>query len=92
MVLWVSYECVELNLGPVQKQQVLLAITFTLEGPSLTPNTAKQTWQHTLIIPVLKRLRQEDHKLEASFVYTMRSCLKTGKQEHIKNSYPEHLN
>lgn len=31
-------------------------------------------WWHMPIIPVLKRLRQKDHKLETSLGYIVRSC------------------
>jgi hypothetical protein len=35
-----------------------------------------QAWWHIPVIPVLKRLRQEDHEFETSLSYTDRLCLK----------------
>jgi hypothetical protein len=35
------------------------------------------------VIPVLRRWRQEDHKLETSLCNIARSCLKKGKNKRI---------
>jgi hypothetical protein len=40
-----------------------------------------QTWWHMPIIPALGRLKQEDHKFEASLGYIVRSCLKKKKNK-----------
>lgn len=32
-------------------------------------------WWHTPVIPALEKLRQEDHKLEASLGYRARPCI-----------------
>jgi hypothetical protein len=42
-------------------------------------------WWYMPEIPTFGRLRQEDHKLEASLGYIVRSCLKKkGKHDHLK--------
>jgi hypothetical protein len=35
-----------------------------------------QAWQHTSVIPALRRLRQEDLEFEVSLTYTVRLCFK----------------
>jgi hypothetical protein len=38
------------------------------------------------VIPTLRRLRQEDHKLEISLGYLVRSCLKKQTNEQTKEN------
>jgi hypothetical protein len=35
-----------------------------------------QAWWHTPVIPALRRLRQKDHKFEASLCYIAKLCFK----------------
>jgi hypothetical protein len=44
------------------------------------------TWWYMPVMPAFGRLRQEDHKLEATLGYIARPCLKT-KQQNNKKTY-----
>ena len=41
-----------------------------------TKNCYSWTWWHTLVIPVIGRLRQEDRRFAASLSYLVRPCFK----------------
>jgi uncharacterized Fe-S cluster-containing MiaB family protein len=42
-----------------------------------------RAWWYMPIIPVLRRLRQVDHKFQASLGYRVRSCLEKGNNKEI---------
>lgn len=54
---------------------------FRIENPKDNGNNKKMSMKHMSIIPALKRLRTEDHYLEANLGYTVRPCLKNQKQK-----------
>jgi hypothetical protein len=42
-------------------------------------------WRYTPVIPVLRRLRQENHEFMANLGYLGRSCLKKKKKKEDQN-------
>jgi hypothetical protein len=46
--------------------------TYIIMCMNLKYRSETQVWWYTLIIPALRRQRQEDHKFEASIGYTVR--------------------
>lgn len=49
-----------------------------------------QAYTHMLIIPILRRLRQRDHRSEARLGYKVRSFLKLTNQPTIQNQNCQH--
>jgi hypothetical protein len=53
---------------------------FHLSSSSSESKPFSQAWWHTTVISALGRLRQENHKSEASLGYIAKPCLKKKKK------------
>jgi hypothetical protein len=71
----------------IEKSLMISQLTQILQQ-YVTKKTQGWACWHTAIIPVLRKLRQEDCQLEASLCFIMRFCLKRkkGKKIHALNN------
>jgi hypothetical protein len=49
--------------------------------PTLKDNLENRARHYTPVIPALRKLRQEDHKFEASLDYILRLCFQKEEEE-----------
>jgi hypothetical protein len=87
-----SKECVVLQREEVENSRkenyintklfiLLITVDTTCTLVHIVGKGRNWAWWFTPVIPSLGRLKQEDHKLEASLDYIGRPCLKTKKKE-----------
>jgi hypothetical protein len=79
-----------------QSQKSSKVIVSRGNGISTAPNfntkvSLSQAWWHTPLIPALRRLKQKDHKFEASLGYIARPSLKKKKKVSFEAGTVGHI-